>query len=75
MKKQSDLKDILIEDKGENISILPQTEKSIRHFKSLKLPQPFEVLKSESIKILTWAVSHGFTVDSKVLFIIKSIEK
>lgn len=66
------MQDILIDKKGDNISVTPQTKKAKKHFAFINLPVPFEVMATESTKILAWAVSHNFSVDSKVPMIIQA---
>ena len=69
------MKDILIEKKAGDDTIIvvsPQTDKAKKHFAYISLPVPFEVMATESTKILAFAVSHNFSVDSKVKFIIQA---
>lgn len=78
MSKQ-DKRDILIQDKGNNVAlVVPQTEKAKVVFnkdKAIKDKAGFEIEANQAIQILTWAITHNLSVDSKVPMVINSKKK
>jgi hypothetical protein len=66
------MKDIVLTQTKTGVSVIPQTvlAKKVFQKESEEFTNGFEVANTEAHKILSWAISHNLSIDSKVAIII-----